>query len=58
MKVKKESKYVVELTPSELQNLIAEMNTVYPLFASEKDVEDIKTLLRLKDELALAINYE
>ena len=56
MNVSKESKYVIELTPQEMQALIAEMNTVYPLFASEGDVDDIKTLLHLKDELALAID--
>jgi len=56
MKARKESKYIIELTPAELQTLIAEMNAVYPLFASENDVEDIKTLLHLKDELALAIS--
>ena len=58
MEVKKKSKYVVELTKEDAQQLIGEMNTVYPLFADEGDVNDISMLLNLKDELAMALRSE
>ena len=49
---------MIELTPEDAQQLIHEMNTVYPLFAAEGDVDDISTLLNLKDELAMALRSE
>lgn len=58
MVIHKETKYSVELTQGDVQALINEMNTIYPLFASEGDVSDIKTLLQLKDELAMAANND
>ena len=54
MHVRRETKYTVELTQKDVEALIAEMNTIYPLFASEGDVKDIKFLLQLKDELVVA----
>ena len=53
MNIAKETKYTVELTQEEVTCLIKEMNIIYPLFASEGDVEEISTLLSLKDELAM-----
>lgn len=58
MVVVKKSTYMIELTPEDAQQLIHEMNTVYPLFAAEGDVDDISTLLNLKDELAMALRSE
>ena len=58
MEIKKKSKYIIELTPEDAQQLISEMNTIYPLFAAEGDVNEISQLLNLKDELAMALRSE
>ena len=58
MEIKKKSKYVIELTKEDAQQLICEMNTIYPLFAAEGDVNEISQLLNLKDELAMALRSE
>ena len=58
MQVRKKSKYVIELTKEDAQQLISEMNTIYPLFADEGDVNEISNLLNLKDELAMALRSE
>ena len=54
MRVVKETKFVVELDPADVINLREEIDLVYPLFASENDVEDIHHLLEFKNELVLA----
>jgi hypothetical protein len=54
MRVIKETKFVVELDPADVINLREEIELVYPLFASENDVEDIHHLLEFKNELVLA----
>ena len=54
MRVIKETKFVVELDPADVVNLREEIELVYPLFASENDVEDIHHLLEFKNELVLA----
>lgn len=54
MKVVKETKFVIELDPADVINLREEIELVYPLFASENDVEDIHHLLEFKNELVLA----
>jgi len=54
MRVVKETKFVVELDPADVINLREEIELVYPLFASENDVEDIHHLLEFKNELVLA----
>ncbi len=54
MQISKETKYVIELTKQDAQDFIKEMNIIYPLFASENDVNEIKTLLQLKDELVMS----
>ena len=56
MEIRKETKYTIELTKQDAQNFIKEMNIIYPLFASENDVDEIKTLLQLKDELVMSFS--
>lgn len=58
MNISKEATYTIQLTDPELKKLIKEMNTVYPLFAAEGDVDEIEMLLRLKDELAIVANND
>ena len=54
MKITKDTKFIIELTPSDMYDLREEIELVYPLFASENDVEQIHHLLELKNELTIA----
>lgn len=54
MKITKDTKFIIELTPKDMYDLREEIELVYPLFASENDVEQIHHLLELKNELTIA----
>lgn len=54
MKISKDTKFIIELTPEDMYDLREEIELVYPLFASENDAEQIHHLLELKNELTLA----
>ena len=44
MKITKDTKFIIELTPTDMYDLREEIELVYPLFASENDVEQMQIL--------------
>jgi hypothetical protein len=54
MTIKKNVTFSIELTRADMHALIKEIEMLYPMFASEDDIEQIHNLLELKNELVLA----
>jgi len=54
MKIEKNVTFIVELTQRDVNALVREIESLYPMFASEEDFAQICNLHELKNELILA----
>ena len=54
MEIEKNVTFIVKLTQHDVNALVREIESLYPMFASEEDIAQICNLHELKNELILA----